>query len=100
MGNTFSGNEVISAVLSRRSTRAYTAEQIEEQKLQTILECAFNAPSARNAQELRFSLVTQGDTCKKLFALTRWAVHRLATVSLRHRTLGADGVSSSEQSAE
>ncbi len=57
MGNTFSGNEVISAVLSRRSTRAYTAEQIEEQKLQTILECAFNAPSARNAQPWFLSVV-------------------------------------------
>ena len=37
------------------------------------MDCARLAPSARNAQELRFSLVTQGDTCKKLFALTRWA---------------------------
>ena len=41
--------------------------------LEWLVDCARLAPSARNAQDLRFSLVTQGDTCKKLFALTRWA---------------------------
>ena len=57
MENTFSGNEVISAILNRRSTRAYQPEQIEEKKLEIILECAFNAPSARNAQPWFLSVV-------------------------------------------
>ena len=57
MKNTFSGNEVISAILNRRSTRVYKPEQIEEQKLEIILECAFNAPSARNAQPWFLSVV-------------------------------------------
>ena len=57
MEKVFSGNEVISAILNRRSTRAYKTEQIDEQKLQIILECAFSAPSARNAQPWFLSVV-------------------------------------------
>ena len=41
--------------------------------LDWLTECARLAPSARNAQELRFILVGPGETCRKLFALTRWA---------------------------
>lgn len=50
----------------------------EDQPLTTadqewLVDCARLAPSARNAQELRFSIVAQGETCQKLFSLTRWA---------------------------
>lgn len=41
--------------------------------LKWLLDCARLSPSARNAQQLRFITVNQGDTCQQLFSLTRWA---------------------------
>ena len=43
-------NQVVECIMSRRSIRAYKPEQIKDEELQTILECAINAPSARNSQ--------------------------------------------------
>ncbi|MDY3810863.1 nitroreductase family protein [Desulfovibrio sp. PG-178-WT-4] len=58
---------------------ARTCRRFEEDKplsmadLDWLADCARMAPSARNAQELRFILVGPGETCQKLFSLTRWA---------------------------
>ncbi|MDR2574362.1 MAG: nitroreductase family protein [Desulfovibrio sp.] len=58
---------------------ARTCRRFEEDKpldmadLEWLVECARVAPSARNAQVLRFTLVGQGPTCRELFSLTRWA---------------------------
>ncbi|MDR2055473.1 MAG: nitroreductase family protein [Desulfovibrio sp.] len=58
---------------------ARTCRRFEEDRplgmadLEWLVECARLAPSARNAQTLRFTLVSQGETCQKLFSLTRWA---------------------------
>jgi nitroreductase len=58
---------------------ARTCRRFEEDKplgmadLEWLVECARVAPSARNAQTLRFTLVSGGETCRKLFPLTRWA---------------------------
>lgn len=43
-------NQVVECIMSRRSIRAYKPEQIKDEELKTILECAINAPSARNSQ--------------------------------------------------
>ncbi len=57
-----------------RTCRRFVEDQpLSLADLEWLVDCARLTPSARNAQELRFSLVAQGDTCKKLFALTRWA---------------------------
>lgn len=55
--STFSGNDVVSAILNRRSTRSYQEEQIDEKQLEILLECGFNAPSARNVQPWFLSVV-------------------------------------------
>lgn len=41
--------------------------------LDWLVDCARLSPSARNAQALRFALVTHGPVLDKLFPLTRWA---------------------------
>jgi len=43
-------NTTIETILNRRSIRAYKAEQIKPGQLDTILQCAINAPSALNRQ--------------------------------------------------
>lgn len=48
---------VIEAIKERCSVRAYQDEDVEDEKLQTLLECARLAPSAANLQEWRFVVV-------------------------------------------
>lgn len=43
-------NEVVNALLDRRSIRRYKPNQISEDQLETILTCGFNAPSGGNTQ--------------------------------------------------
>ncbi|HXX34512.1 MAG TPA: nitroreductase family protein [Thermodesulfobacteriota bacterium] len=50
----------------RRSIRAYKDADIEEDKLQKILEAARLAPSASNRQEWKFVVVKNKETRKKL----------------------------------
>lgn len=57
-----------------RTCRRFEEDQpLNMTDLEWLADCARLAPSAKNAQELRFVLVGPGETCQKLFALTRWA---------------------------
>lgn len=49
--------DVFEAIKNRRSIRKYQERDIEEEKLERILEAARLAPSARNRQEWRFIIV-------------------------------------------
>ncbi len=50
-------NAVIDTILKRRSIRAFQPKQIEDYALETMLECALNAPSACNMQPWHFTVV-------------------------------------------
>lgn len=57
-----------------RSCRRFDeSAPLSQQDLNWLLECARLAPSARNAQELRFISVTSGPILDQLFPMTRWA---------------------------
>lgn len=61
-------------VRDARSCRRFVeAEPLTMADLEWLVDCARLTPSARNAQVLRFVLVTQGQTCDELFRLTAWA---------------------------
>lgn len=49
--------EILPAIQKRRSVRAYTTQPVPEEHLQSVLEAARLAPSARNLQEWRFIVV-------------------------------------------
>lgn len=55
-------NEVIKAIMNRRSTRKYKEEQISEEELQTILEAGIQAPSAINSQSWHFTVIQDRNT--------------------------------------
>lgn len=44
------GNEVVDAIMSRRSIRKYKDTPVEREKLQQIVACGINAPSGMNKQ--------------------------------------------------
>ena len=50
-------NEVIKAIMDRRSIRDYKQEQIKDAELQQIMEAAINAPNAMNQQKWHFSVI-------------------------------------------
>lgn len=58
---------------ARTCRRFYEDQPLTTADLEWLVDCARLAPSGKNGQELRFMLVSQGETCQKLFALTRWA---------------------------
>ena len=51
-------NETMNAILERRSTRSYMDKPVPEEALQTILDAALWAPTARNEQEIRITVMT------------------------------------------
>ena len=58
--------EVSTAISQRYSVRAYKATDIEEDKLNKILEAARLSPSASNRQDWKFIVVKNKETKKKL----------------------------------
>lgn len=57
-----------------RTCRRFDEDQpLSMADLDWLVDCARLSPSAKNAQALRFTLVTQGPVLDKLFPLTRWA---------------------------
>lgn len=66
--------DFLALVEAARSCRRFDESRpLSLTDLRWLVECARLAPSARNAQQLRFCLVAQGRVCENLFHLTRWA---------------------------
>jgi nitroreductase len=59
-------NEVVKAIMTRRSIRSYDARAIPRDVLQTIIEAGNEAPSAMNSQPWRFVVVETQDVKRKL----------------------------------
>jgi nitroreductase len=49
--------DALEAILTRRSVRRYTDEQIDDETTQKLLEAAMNAPSAANEQPWEFVVI-------------------------------------------
>ena len=58
---------------ARTCRRFVEGEPLSVHDLEWLVDCARLSPSARNAQVLRFILVTKGPVLDELFRLTRWA---------------------------
>jgi len=58
--------DIFEAISKRRSIRGYSEKEIEEDKLEKVLEAARLAPSASNRQEWRFVVVKDAKVRKRL----------------------------------
>ncbi len=66
--------DFLELVRQARSCRRFVeSSPLGSADIRWLLECARLAPSARNAQQLRFISISHGPICDKLFPLTRWA---------------------------
>ena len=59
-------NEVLKAIKSRRSVRAYTEQQISQEDLNAILEAATYAPSGMNYQTWHFTAIQNAAVLEEL----------------------------------
>ncbi|MBU0714870.1 MAG: nitroreductase family protein [Verrucomicrobia bacterium] len=57
---------LLKQIQQRYSVRSYQKRPVEKEKLETILQAARLAPSAKNMQEWRFIVVQDADTRRKL----------------------------------
>ena len=61
-------------VLKNRSYRAFAPDaRISEEQLRAWIDLSRQCPSARNAQPLKYALVTDKETCEKILPYTYWA---------------------------
>lgn len=58
--------DVIKAIVSRRSIRAYKSKPIDKEDLMMLVEMGIKAPTAGNLQDLRFVVCTEHGTINKL----------------------------------
>ena len=65
--------DLVAAISGRRTIRFYQQRPVEKEKLFNLIEAARMAPSAANAQPLRYVVVMQPELVAKLFAVTKWA---------------------------
>lgn len=66
--------DFLKLVTDARTCRRFDeSHPLDRKDLLWLVECARLAPSARNAQELRFITVSPGSVLDKLFGMTRWA---------------------------
>ncbi|MFR9166289.1 MAG: nitroreductase family protein [Dysgonomonas sp.] len=59
-------NEVYETIMKRRSIRAYKAEQVPQEKLDSVMKCAIYAPSALNRQPWEVRVVQSAELLAKM----------------------------------
>lgn len=59
-------NEVIKAILERRSHRSFTEQAVRLEDVKTILDCALAAPSGMGKQTWRFTAVVNPEKIQRL----------------------------------
>lgn len=64
-------NPIIQNILSRRSIRKFTEQEIQRPVLNMILKAGYHAPSGHNMQTWRFTVLTKQEDIQELKELTR-----------------------------
>lgn len=58
--------DAIEAIMTRRSVRRFTSQEIEEEKIETILKAAMSAPSAGGCQPWHFIVIKKREILNKI----------------------------------
>ena len=65
--------KAISAIMTRRSIRQYTDEDVTAEQIETLLRAAMAAPSAGNQQPWRFVVARDAEVRQRLSVATQYA---------------------------
>lgn len=66
-------NPTVRTIISRRSIRKFTDEDIPKDVLNMVLKCGYYAPSGHNMQSWRFTVIEKGEDIKALKEATELA---------------------------
>ena len=66
----YDDNETIRIILGRRSIRSFEARDVEEEKVNVILQCGFAAPSSKNIQPCHIMVIDDKSLLTKIGAAT------------------------------
>lgn len=69
MDKNSASNEALENIFGRRSTRAFTSKEISRKDLETIVEAAKCAPTARNRRLRKFTVVQNKEMLEKINAV-------------------------------
>ncbi len=69
--------EALEAILTRRSTRSFRPDAVEQEKLETILEAARQAPSGGNSQTNHFLVIRDPEVLKNLARMVQEAFAKM-----------------------
>lgn len=58
--------EILDGIFARRSIRKFTAQPVEQEKIEMLLKAAMAAPSAMNAKPWHFLVITEPDSLAAL----------------------------------
>ena len=64
-------NDVINVIMSRRSVREYTPEQVDEALLDAIIQAGRAAPSGGNAQLTHIIVIQNPDTLREIIRISK-----------------------------
>lgn len=71
---------VVENILNRRSVRKYTDVQVTQTQLETLMQCAINAPSAMNRQPWAVRVVQDAEILNKMRAINEKTLYNAPTV--------------------
>lgn len=71
---------VVENIRNRRSIRKYTDQQVSKEQLQTIMDCAIQAPSASNLQSWQVRVIQNPGILAKFRAVNEKAIFDASTV--------------------
>lgn len=69
-------NTVIENILTRRSVRVFTEKEISKEDIDILVKCALYAPSARNLQTWKFTVLTKKEDIRELASVMGKALGR------------------------
>lgn len=69
-------NEVMNAILTRRSIRKFTGEPVPREILEEVVQAALHAPSGMGKQTWKFTVITNRDIIRRLCAVIAGALNR------------------------
>lgn len=65
--------KVYEAIMNRRTIRKFTQQDIPQEDLIKLVDCARMAAYPVNAQPLKFKIVNEHETLNRIFPSTKWA---------------------------
>ena len=79
--------EALEAIVTRRSTRNYRPDPVEQEKLDRILEAGRQAPSGGNNQTSHFLVIRRRETMDRLVGMTQKACAAMEVTEDMYRSM-------------